>query len=1187
MEIPIPIQVAVRVYPKSKDNKSCLQTITNADARDNNQQLVSPIIEVADQTFPVTYLFEDEIEELDDSNGPSRSVNNEIYTQCILPMLSTFLEGFDISIVTYGQSCTGKTYTLYGDNMNDGIVQKFIYEIFTQLSHQSERNYFINIGWTEVNAHGDVKDILNNSSASLVQCFSIEDTIKLIQCGLNNRTNNCHNILSLILEQQWINVNGLNQHRLSTISFCDLIGTERLFVTNQLNQYISIPKDVGLQTLEEVINSLINFTFYNNHFQNANQNNQPHPQYFLQYNQTTLTTLLKDSFGGRAQTLVLFCVGKSDSDMNETVHNLQLAFKMQSIINYVVMNTFTDNNQPVINLKAGEDNVIAGRDSVDEDGGISPNVGLQFATDQWMKLLKNAEGLFSKLIINNEENRNNEPLTMQEREQIEEWLYLKAECDDCINVDDIIKQQQLEQNENRQQLRHDHHNNYDNHSARHGLGPIQEELDENSSSCPEIYNLNSSENDEESESEICQQVFDIEDKIDDIMINLQEQTDILVKDKYYDYLKTHPKSVFDSIDDTVDVVGKDAGLSVSSELNDNKMLRRRRSIQPGESILNSTEIELLNQVVAISSTDSITAANKMVVTKQDVLKNNLKISIANIDTLQQQIGELEHTIKLKQNLIADLIKNNETRTTAKQKFNKKKSKLEQEYEKTKKQLQRAILNNKDKVEIERLKALITHIEQRLQDLVSIKNIAGESGQKVKKIQHSLQDSKKQLETFQKSLKKEIKNKNSLTKELEYSISKNNSNANKIVGTLPPDGTDKNKIKTMTARISHIEHVLKEKSSNLERGGSKGLTTNNGNATGRVGVENNTESLRLEIRNLRGTRDVLLDQHCSLNNKLKQEKMLSLKEERKLLECDEAIEAIDAAIELKNELICGRKSVDTDESLQREKGEQMLMARLNKLSMDEMRTLLYKYFQKVIDLKDSSKKLEQTLKELETEKEAWDWRERILTNAVRQARLENDRNVILLQKQHENKLNLLLRHFANETTASSSLNEKLLPLPSSGGVNSLENRNADIDLDFIKSGGLLNKQLAMKATANNNLGLYQLPGSSKEISDKYKEMTRYKTFEKIKEKEQRESKNKLFAKFQVLTRYQKKDTQPSTLNVGAIRSDDASLIPQHNLKQLQTSNTTSVSQTKVTRQKNKLIIQQSGTGGHSSHSLSKK
>lgn len=86
---------------------------------------------------------------------------------------------------------------------------------------------------------------------------------------------------------------------------------------------------------------------------------------------------------------------------------------------------------------------------------------------------------------------------------------------------------------------------------------------------------------------------------------------------------------------------------------------------------------------------------------------------------------------------------------------------------------------------------------------------------------------------------------------------------------------------MNARISHLDEILKEKSSNLQLFG----------VTGSPGDDKNgkeKESLRYEIRNLRRTRDTLLDQRVSLCKKLKRDKMLTYKEERKMLECDEAI-----------------------------------------------------------------------------------------------------------------------------------------------------------------------------------------------------------------------------------------------------------------------------------------------------------
>jgi costal 2 protein len=470
--------------------------------------------------------------------------------------------------------------------------------------------------------------------------------------------------------------------------------------------------------------------------------------------------------------------------------------------------------------------------------------------------------------------------------------------------------------------------------------------------------------------------------------------------------------------------------------------------------------------------------------------------------------------------------------TAKQKCNKKKSKIQTEYEKCKKELSKAILAGKNPLEIERLKEMAAKFEEKLLDLTGINEIAAESSsnKKVKQLHKSLEQSKKQLEVLNKVLKKDVKAKENIEKEItkymktideiddEDSQKKAlNTNASPSPSSNSKVCDSKVKIRDVTARISHLDEILKEKSSNLK-------------ICGTSGEDKEKESLRYEIRNLRRTRDTLLDQRVSLYKKLKRDKMLSYKEERKMLECDEAIEAIDDVIEVKNELICGHKSIDTNEKLEREKGEQLLMARLNKLSEEEMRILLYKYFMKVIDLKETCRKLEHNLISLERDKEAWEWREKILTNAIRQARLESERNLIIQQKNHETRLNLLLRHFANETTHS-SLTESNFDTTSTSGTPLPDYE----ELNIVK---------ATKSARHHHQ--YQQQMQQTEIG--------------------RDFKKNLFTKFHVFTRYQQ---GTSSAMAEGDRGTTGVMIPHENLKQL----TEKKPVTKVTRQKNKLIIQQ--------------
>lgn len=177
---------------------------------------------------------------------------------------------------------------------------------------------------------------------------------------------------------------------------------------------------------------------------------------------------------------------------------------------------------------------------------------------------------------------------------------------------------------------------------------------------------------------------------------------------------------------------------------------------------------------------------------------------------------------------------------------------------------------------------------------------------------------------------------------------------------------------------------------------------------------NRDSLRHEIRNLRKTRDYLLEQKYMIDTKLSNNKILNEYEERKLLQYEEAIEAIDLAMEFKNEILCGHYPIVAKSlELIDDHGDKMLMDRLMKLNEAEMRILLYNYFQKIVDLRNSTKKLELEVIDIENQNENLSCRVQNLSYNLQQVRLESERRIIALQHQHENKLQLVMKHLAND------------------------------------------------------------------------------------------------------------------------------------------------------------------------------
>ncbi|KAL1129779.1 hypothetical protein AAG570_012723, partial [Ranatra chinensis] len=278
------------------------------------------------------------------------------------------------------------------------------------------------------------------------------------------------------------------------------------------------------------------------------------------------------------------------------------------------------------------------------------------------------------------------------------------------------------------------------------------------------------------------------------------------------------------------------------------------------------------------------------------------------------------------------------------------------------------------------------------------------------LENSLHNSKRKLHKLVKQLRKEEEHKLSLEQELledqkrmKELEEKYKLQSDKVCLAFTKNTIDfSNRMKRLNWLNKRIkEQVLKEKSTTLEHAEN---------------VESK-EALRHEIRNLRKTRDCLVEQRRNLDAKLNKDKIFSTVDERKFLECDEAIEAIDATIEYKNELMCGHKGIESKDV---HRGEEMLMERLMKLSELEMRSLLYKYFQKVIDLRESGRKMEQQIAEQDQQIEAQAWKIQALSNALQQANIESERRLVMVHREHQEKLHLMFRHYAGETSGASSV-----------------------------------------------------------------------------------------------------------------------------------------------------------------------
>lgn len=153
-----------------------------------------------------------------------------------------------------------------------------------------------------------------------------------------------------------------------------------------------------------------------------------------------------------------------------------------------------------------------------------------------------------------------------------------------------------------------------------------------------------------------------------------------------------------------------------------------------------------------------------------------------------------------------------------------------------------------------------------------------------------------------------------------------------------------------------------------------MTKSSGTLVSNENMSNREESLepeqaRIEIGQLREVRDSLVAQRQQLEVQRKrtdERDEEALKQaECKVYEIEEAIEAIETAIEFKNDIVIGRERKGVVGEANLDSNEEQLVARLESLSIEELRRLLYVYFQKVVELRYSSRRLEKNVEHIES------------------------------------------------------------------------------------------------------------------------------------------------------------------------------------------------------------------------------
>lgn len=269
------------------------------------------------------------------------------------------LGGFNCTIFAYGQTGTGKTYTMSGDISKilplpdaAGIIPRVLDDLFKKLETEETENS-VKCSFIEL-YNEELRDLLsaddtaklkifddNNKkghSTTLVQgmeeCHlkSATQGIELLRTGSHRRqvaatkcndlSSRSHTVFTITVYMKRTTEDGLEYLRAGKLNLVDLAGSENIQRSGAENKRAAEAGLINksLLTLGRVINALVERSLH------------------IPYRESKLTRLLQDSLGGRTKTCIIATLSPAKSNLEETISTLDYAFRAKNIRNKPQMN---------------------------------------------------------------------------------------------------------------------------------------------------------------------------------------------------------------------------------------------------------------------------------------------------------------------------------------------------------------------------------------------------------------------------------------------------------------------------------------------------------------------------------------------------------------------------------------------------------------------------------------------------------------------------------------------------------------------------------------------------------------------------------------------------------------------------------------------------------------------------------
>ncbi|XP_022278456.1 kinesin-like protein KIF19 isoform X2 [Canis lupus familiaris] len=314
-----------------------------------------------------------------------------VYQATTKSLIDGVISGYNATVFAYGPTGCGKTYTMLGTDHEPGIYVRTLNDLFRAIEETSnDMEYEVSMSYLEIynemirdllnpalgylELREDSKGVIQVAGITEVSTINAKEIMQLLMKGNRQRTqeptaanqtsSRSHAVLQVAVRQRSRVKNVLQEVRQGRLFMIDLAGSERASQTQNRGQRMKEGAHINrsLLALGNCINALSD--------KSSNK--------YINYRDSKLTRLLKDSLGGNSRTVMIAHISPASSAFEESRNTLTYAGRAKNIKTRVKQNLLNVSYHiaqytSIISDLRGEIQRL--KCKIDEQGGRGPAQG--------------------------------------------------------------------------------------------------------------------------------------------------------------------------------------------------------------------------------------------------------------------------------------------------------------------------------------------------------------------------------------------------------------------------------------------------------------------------------------------------------------------------------------------------------------------------------------------------------------------------------------------------------------------------------------------------------------------------------------------------------------------------------------------------------------------------------------------